>query len=67
MLALILLAGEIFWAPMALAMMGGVIAATTSLPALYALVFRVPVPARRDGQYESKQEATTGRALPKAA
>jgi multidrug efflux pump subunit AcrB len=44
-LALIPLASEVFWAPMALAMMGGVIAATvltlTFLPALYALAFRV--------------------------
>jgi multidrug efflux pump subunit AcrB len=42
-LALIPLAREIFWAPMALAMMGGVIAATlltlTFLPALYAAWF----------------------------
>jgi multidrug efflux pump subunit AcrB len=48
-LALIPLAWEVFWAPMALAMMGGVIAATvltlTFLPALYAAAFRVPVPA----------------------
>ena len=44
-LALIPLAREVFWAPMALAMMGGLIAATvltlTFLPALYALAFRV--------------------------
>ena len=70
-LALVPLAGEIFWAPMALAMMGGLIAATiltlTFLPALYALAFRVPVQARGDGQDEPVQEATTGRALPKAA
>jgi multidrug efflux pump subunit AcrB len=50
-LALIPLAGEVFWAPMALAMMGGLIAATiltlTFLPALYALAFRVQVPPRR--------------------
>jgi multidrug efflux pump subunit AcrB len=50
-LALIPLAREIFWAPMALAMMGGLIAATlltlTFLPALYALVFKVAVPGRR--------------------
>ena len=52
-LALIPLAREIFWAPMALAMMGGVIAATiltlTFLPALYALVFqgRGAGPSRR--------------------
>ena len=47
-LALIPLAREVFWAPMALAMMGGVIAATvltlTFLPALYALAFRVAAP-----------------------
>src|SRR5262249_8731628 len=44
-LALIPLAREVFWAPMALAMMGGIIAATiltlTFLPALYALAFRI--------------------------
>jgi multidrug efflux pump len=48
-LALIPLAAEVFWAPMALAMMGGLIAATiltlTFLPALYALSFRVRAPA----------------------
>ncbi len=53
-LALIPLAREVFWAPMALAMMGGVIAATvltlTFLPALYALAFRVAVPKDRKGQ-----------------
>jgi multidrug efflux pump len=45
-LALIPLVREVFWAPMALAMMGGLIAATiltlTFLPALYALSFKVP-------------------------
>jgi multidrug efflux pump len=44
-LALIPLAREVFWAPMALAMMGGLIAATvltlTFLPAFYALAFQV--------------------------
>lgn len=44
-LALIPLVREVFWAPMALAMMGGLIAATiltlTFLPALYASSFRV--------------------------
>jgi multidrug efflux pump subunit AcrB len=48
-LALIPLTREPFWAPMALAMMGGVIAATvltlTFLPALYGLAFRVNIPA----------------------
>jgi multidrug efflux pump subunit AcrB len=50
-LALIPLAGQVFWAPMALAMMGGLVAATvltlTFLPALYALAFRVPLPNAR--------------------
>ena len=51
-LALIPLAGEVFWAPMALAMMGGLIAATiltlTFLPALYALAFKIPLPGRSE-------------------
>jgi multidrug efflux pump len=59
-LALIPLVGEVFWAPMALAMMGGLIAATvltlTFLPALYAMAFKVPVPAKPEvatgGQFE---------------
>jgi multidrug efflux pump len=50
-LALIPLAREVFWAPMALAMMGGVIAATaltlTFLPALYALAFRATMSKSR--------------------
>ncbi len=62
-LALIPLAGEVFWAPMALAMMGGIIVATvltlTFLPALYALAFRVPLPsdraARRAGEFDLEQ------------
>jgi multidrug efflux pump subunit AcrB len=45
-LAMIPLAQEVFWAPMAIAMMGGLVAATlltlTFLPALYALAFKVP-------------------------
>jgi len=49
-LALIPLAGEVFWAPMALAMMGGLVAATiltlTFLPALYALAFAIGAPER---------------------
>jgi multidrug efflux pump len=47
-LALIPLVREVFWAPMALAMMGGLIAATiltlTFLPALYALAFKIAAP-----------------------
>jgi multidrug efflux pump subunit AcrB len=45
-LAMIPLAEEVFWAPMAISMMGGLVAATiltlTFLPALYALAFRAP-------------------------
>jgi hypothetical protein len=40
------LAQDVFWALMAIAMMGGLVAATiltlTFLPALYAMAFRVP-------------------------
>ena len=58
-LALIPLAGEVFWAPMALAMMGGLVAATiltlTFLPALYALAFRIPYP----GQAAPSSEETS--------
>jgi multidrug efflux pump len=61
-LALIPLAREVFWAPMALAMMGGLIAATiltlTFLPALYALVFRVKAPGSPDAQ--AAQDADLG-------
>jgi len=57
-LALIPLAREVFWAPMAIAMMGGLIAATiltlTFLPALYALAFRVSLPT------ESRSQAADG-------
>jgi len=53
-LALIPLVGEVFWAPMALAMMGGLMAATiltlTFLPALYALAFKVAAPTPKDVQ-----------------
>ena len=56
-LALIPLAREVFWSPMALAMMGGLIAATvltlTFLPALYALAFRVAPPTVRQKQAAS--------------
>jgi multidrug efflux pump len=45
-LAMVPLAQEVFWAPMAISMMGGLVAATiltlTFLPALYALAFRAP-------------------------
>jgi multidrug efflux pump subunit AcrB len=56
-LALIPLAREVFWAPMALAMMGGVIAATvltlTFLPALYALAFRVAARSIADARLDA--------------
>ena len=59
-LALIPLAREVFWAPMALAMMGGVIAGTvltlTFLPALYALAFRVAMPKSRKGQSADERD-----------
>jgi Cu/Ag efflux pump CusA len=46
---LIPIAGEVFWGPMAYAMMGGLLIATILtlifLPALYAAWYRVPVPA----------------------
>ncbi|MDB6013158.1 MAG: family transporter [Gammaproteobacteria bacterium] len=46
-LGLIPIAGEVFWGPMAYAMMGGLLVATVLtlffLPALYAIWYRVPV------------------------
>jgi multidrug efflux pump subunit AcrB len=68
-LALIPLAREVFWAPMALAMMGGLIAATvltlTFLPALYALAFRVALQPGRLAQSldDSTLEPRVERAL----
>ena len=57
MLALIPLVREVFWAPMALAMMGGLIAATiltlTFLPALYALAFRVAARSVADARLDA--------------
>src|SRR5262245_6236289 len=50
-LALIPLVREVFWTPMAHAMMGGLIAATiltlTFLPALYAMAFKVETASKR--------------------
>jgi hypothetical protein len=55
----------VFWAPMAIAMMGGLIAATiltlTFLPALYALAFRVDGSAK-----QSAGEASQGQELPRS-
>jgi multidrug efflux pump subunit AcrB len=48
-LGLIPIAGEVFWGPMAYAMMGGLLVATVLtlffLPALYAMWYRVQVAA----------------------
>jgi multidrug efflux pump subunit AcrB len=72
-LALIPLAGEVFWAPMALAMMGGLVAATiltlTFLPALYALAFRIPIPGRGEAAPTLEEPAAQGskQPLPAAA
>ncbi|MBI4725274.1 MAG: efflux RND transporter permease subunit, partial [Rhodomicrobium sp.] len=61
-LALVPLAESSFWGPMALAMMGGLIAATiltmTFLPALYALSFRVAVPEPAADSAHSVQPAS---------
>jgi multidrug efflux pump subunit AcrB len=68
-LALVPLVREVFWAPMALAMMGGIIAATiltlTFLPALYALAFRVALPGHPEAQSidERDLKSRTERAL----
>jgi multidrug efflux pump subunit AcrB len=70
-LAMIPLAQEVFWAPMAIAMMGGLVAATiltlTFLPALYALACKAP---RRVGERTSDRpgaEDDSRHALPAAA
>lgn len=53
-LALIPIASEIFWGPMAYAMMGGIIVGTVLtllfLPALYVAWFRIKTPADTEGQ-----------------
>jgi multidrug efflux pump len=70
-LALIPLAGEVFWAPMALAMMGGLLAATiltlTFLPALYALAFRIPNPGAAAPSVEEPAASRSKQPLPAAA
>ena len=70
-LALIPLAGEVFWAPMALAMMGGLIAATiltlTFLPALYALAFRIGAPGQSAALPRFEERALPGAKRPLAA
>jgi Cu/Ag efflux pump CusA len=70
-LALIPLVREVFWAPMALAMMGGLIAATvltlTFLPALYALAFRIDTPARSGVRSPETAHAAARQSLQAAA
>ena len=70
-LALIPLAREVFWSPMALAMMGGVIAATvltlTFLPALYALSFRVTPPTREESARGDSHPLSTNQPALQAA
>jgi multidrug efflux pump subunit AcrB len=71
-LAMIPLAEEVFWAPMAISMMGGLVAATiltlTFLPALYALAFRAPrrAPTAASVQEET-EEASSRHTLPTLA
>jgi multidrug efflux pump subunit AcrB len=70
-LAMIPLAEEVFWAPMAIAMMGGLVAATiltlTFLPALYALAFKAPRRAAGRPSNRPLAEEDTRHALPAAA
>jgi multidrug efflux pump subunit AcrB len=64
-LAMIPLAEEVFWAPMAISMMGGLVAATiltlTFLPALYAWAFRAPprAPAAEPETVDSRHALPT--------
>ncbi|WP_137155002.1 efflux RND transporter permease subunit [Rhizobium sp. FKL33] len=59
-LALIPISREIFWGPMAYAMMGGIIVGTVLtllfLPALYVVWFRIKRPDEKDGPKEEKAE-----------
>jgi hypothetical protein len=56
-LALIPIAREIFWGPMAYAMMGGIIVGTLLtllfLPALYVAWFRIKAPEPTDNHHDS--------------
>lgn len=56
-LGLIPIAGEVFWGPMAVAMMGGIIVGTILtllfLPALYVAWFRIPSPRPTEGNEAS--------------
>lgn len=67
-LALVPISLSPFWGPMALAMMGGLIAATiltlTFLPALYAFSFRVKIPAEDDSPRGVSKDARPVARLP---
>jgi multidrug efflux pump len=60
-LALIPIASEVFWGPMAIAMMGGIIVGTLLtllfLPALYVAWFRVKAPQERSHAIVSAPDA----------
>ncbi|WP_375451369.1 efflux RND transporter permease subunit [uncultured Devosia sp.] len=60
-LALIPISREIFWGPMAYAMMGGIIVGTALtllfLPALYVAWFRIKAPAKDGGHGQAAEEA----------
>jgi multidrug efflux pump subunit AcrB len=61
-LGLIPIAGQVFWGPMAYAMMGGLMVATVLtlffLPALYAVWYRVKAPDTTTGQQPAAQGST---------
>ena len=63
-LALIPIAREVFWGPMAYAMMGGIIVGTVLtllfLPALYVTWFRIEAPANPQAQPADAKTQTTG-------
>ncbi len=63
-LALIPISREIFWGPMAYAMMGGIIVGTVLtllfLPALYLAWFRIPAPRTGSEQAGAKQASLDG-------
>jgi multidrug efflux pump subunit AcrB len=60
-LALIPISREVFWGPMAYAMMGGIIAGTVLtlvfLPALYVAWFRIKEPRKGAAAVEAEMEA----------
>jgi multidrug efflux pump len=71
-LALIPIAREIFWGPMAYAMMGGIVVGTVLtllfLPALYVAWFRIKAPARETkAERASEQPSVAGPAKPHSA